>query len=254
MGATADDEESHGKAPGVDRKLLEKVWTWLARHPDIHVGTCGQADKLSLSEVERRNSATASQSPSELIDPVLISQSPHRHSASNTPARSGRRSSSDAAEAELRLYADIERRWQAIAGHAPDKVKIPALDFACLSIVAAQRERGILQPDLVRISGQDKRSVPERTRRLQVGGYISKDAVLVNRSHTSRLILKKYSREAGQDGAALKAGGDALKAFRGAKSSVDSLIDFQAIYCKLFDILRETKLIAWNDLKARMVG
>lgn len=152
------------------------------------------------------------------------------------------------------MYAATERRWQAVAGHAPDKVKIPALDFACLSIIAAHREQGILQPDLVRISGQDKRSVPERTRRLQVGGYITKIAVLVNRSHTSKLTLKRYSQDPAQSEMAAEAASDAIESLRGAKNSVDILLDFQEIYRKLFDILREVKLIAWNELKERMVG
>lgn len=88
--------------------------------------------------------------------------------------------------------------WHALAGHGPDLSKIKSLDFICLSIIAASGPKGILQNDLVRISGQDKRSLPARTDRLHNGGYIEKQRVrvqLVNPQrwvNTSKCSLKRF--------------------------------------------------------------
>ena len=104
-----------------------------------------------------------------------------------------------ARDSTTRLYTTENRMWHALTGHGPDLGKVKVLDFHCLSIIAAHGKEGILQPDLVRISGQDKRSLPGRTDRLHETGYIekkrarfadpnSKRPVLV----TSRCILKRF--------------------------------------------------------------
>lgn len=98
----------------------------------------------------------------------------------------------------IRLYASENRMWHALAGHGPNFSKIKSLDFVCLSIIAACGPKGILQHDLVRISGQDKRSLPARTDRLHDGGYIEKKRVSVQIGnpkrllHTSQCTLKRF--------------------------------------------------------------
>ena len=98
----------------------------------------------------------------------------------------------------IRLYASKNRMWHALAGHGPDSSKIKSLDFVCLSIIAAHGPQGILQHDLVRISGQDKRSLPARTDRLRNDGYIEKKRVSVvlygpeRLLHTSKCTLKRF--------------------------------------------------------------
>lgn len=88
--------------------------------------------------------------------------------------------------------------WHAVAGHDPDFGRVKSLDFICLSIIAACGPKGILQHDLTRISGQDKRSLPARTDRLRDGGYIEKTRVCIQLSnpnramHTSRCVLKRF--------------------------------------------------------------
>ncbi|KAL9606842.1 MAG: hypothetical protein Q9179_000050 [Wetmoreana sp. 5 TL-2023] len=250
----------------VDRKLLEKVWLWLARHPEIQVGADRRANKLSLSEVERRNASLGayqqvatvahvpptSQQPPPMNSPsVATSAGKGNMTSKHKTSSRGNKAPSSHPESSLRMYTTTGRRWQAIAGHAPDPIKIPGLDFACLSIIAAHRERGVLQPDLVRISGQDKRSVPERTRRLQEGGYISKIPVLVNKAHTSKLTLKRYVTSAVRNDAA-ELVSNADQTLQGLKNSMGNVIDFQALQHKIFDILREVKLITLNELKDRM--
>ena len=93
----------------------------------------------------------------------------------------------------LRVYASENRIWFAITGHGPDHTKVPGLDWKCLLIIAAHREKGILQPDLVRLSDQDKRSVPGRTARLHKRGYIVKSAVQGKGLPTSLCVLKRFA-------------------------------------------------------------
>ncbi|KAL9582984.1 MAG: hypothetical protein Q9212_002980, partial [Teloschistes hypoglaucus] len=243
----------------VDRKFLEKVWTWLTRNPEILVGADRKSNGLSLSEVESRNASTKSSQQGRSIDDAspVPQDRVHRNSPGRTStAKKGNKPSTHAYStnplAELRLYTTVERRWQAIAGHSPDKVKIPSMDFVCLSIIAAYREQGILQPDLVIISGQDKRSVPERTRRLHVGGYISKTAVLVRGLHTSKLVLSRYTQKSPRGNDAASGLNDADDIVRNGDDPTEKEVDLHVLRRRLVDILRNTKMITHREIKERM--
>lgn len=104
-------------------------------------------------------------------------------------------------DSRIRLYASANRMWHALTGHGPDLNKVRALDFACLSLIAASGPQGIYQNDLVKRSGQDKRSLPMRTERLYEDGYIHKERVCVQLlnakrlMHTSHLMLKRFAKE-----------------------------------------------------------
>ncbi|KAL8795708.1 MAG: hypothetical protein Q9182_007498 [Xanthomendoza sp. 2 TL-2023] len=247
----------------IDRKLLEKFWGWLCQHPEIQIGANGKETKLSLSEVELRNANTAQHTTShdEASPTLQVTKIP---TPSKSSARQQRRSPANASSTvqgdtllgrlptEARIYASIERRWQAIAGHAFDPVKIPQLDFACLSIIAAHREQGIMQPELIRASGQDKRSVPQRTQRLVEGGYITKVPVFVNKVHTSKLTLKRYSKKLSKHDADVRTSHGPVMVLPSVGTSVDNPIDFLALHHQIFDILRATKLITCTELKDRI--
>lgn len=88
------------------------------------------------------------------------------------------------------------RIYQAICGHLPDITKVGPMEFDLLSHIAVTRSEGILQGELVRVSGQDKRSVPKRTDALQKKGYILKEVVYQRGMRTSRLISKKFATPA----------------------------------------------------------
>jgi hypothetical protein len=60
-----------------------------------------------------------------------------------------------------------------------------------LSQIAAAGKDGIFQGELVRVTGQDKRSVPKRTDGLRDKGYIIKEIVYRKGMKTSRLTLRK---------------------------------------------------------------
>ena len=100
----------------------------------------------------------------------------------------------------IRLYTSENRMWYALTGHGPDLSKVKALDFIALSIIATCGPRGILQHDLTRISGQDKRSLPARTDRLHDAGYIVKERLMTDDGtgqrmlHTSRCTLTRYAK------------------------------------------------------------
>ena len=211
-----------GLASNVDRPFLEQVWKWLLQNPDIRLGGYAGLKQLTLSEVEARNAAieqpgrsisVAQESDhSKTIAPSEASNAPTivqdgddtqtQQTAKSVSARTETAAVSQEAKFNpgIRLYASNDRMWHALTGHAPDSNKVKSLDFICLSIIAACGPKGILQPDLVRISGQDKRSLPARTDRLHNGGYIEKKGVrveLVNppRSlNTSKCTLKRFTK------------------------------------------------------------
>jgi transcription factor C subunit 3 len=100
---------------------------------------------------------------------------------------------SSAKQGEPRFKLSRDRVYQAICGHAPDPSKVSPLEFDLLSHIAATRSNGMLQGELVRATGQDKRSVPKRTDALQKKGYIIKEVVYNHGNRTSRLILKAFA-------------------------------------------------------------
>jgi transcription factor C subunit 3 len=91
-----------------------------------------------------------------------------------------------------RLYASQSRIWQALTGHGIDLKKVPSMEFVLLSLIAARGAAGITQPELVSISGQDKRSVPHRTDELARKDYIAKYPVQSNKMRTSLCIHTKF--------------------------------------------------------------
>ncbi|CAE7022611.1 hypothetical protein P3342_005080 [Pyrenophora teres f. teres] len=91
-----------------------------------------------------------------------------------------------------RLYASQSRMWQALTGHGIDLKKVPSMEFVLLSLIAAHGAAGIRQPDLIALSGQDKRSVPHRTDELARKCYIAKFPVQVNKMRTSLCIHRMF--------------------------------------------------------------
>jgi hypothetical protein len=98
----------------------------------------------------------------------------------------------EAAISAPRLYASQNRTWQALTGHDIDLKKVPSMEFALLSLIAARGVNGITQPDLTQMSGQDKRSVPHRTNELARKGYIVKQPVQAGKIRTSLCVHSKF--------------------------------------------------------------
>ncbi|KAL1965751.1 hypothetical protein VTN77DRAFT_5251 [Rasamsonia byssochlamydoides] len=213
------------RKPLIDRGFQERVWTWLTRHPEVSVGKNKEGNGLTLAEALSAQQAESANAPAGETKPPL----------SQT--------------ASPRVFVSEERTWLAITGHEPDESRVLPMEFALLSIIASRKSQGIVQTELVKVSGQDKRSVPKRTDALQQKGYIEKRAVQVKASRTSLCTLRKFVPETPTFSTT------ETPADRGPrpKHEAGDIIDFKVFIDKLFEILKEYKIIARNDLK-RILG
>ena len=149
----------------------------------------------------------------------------------------------------LRLYGSEDRMWQVAAGHGPDPVKVSTTEFACLSIIAARGSKGILQPELVEISGQDKRSLPRRTDQLHRNGYIEKRPVLVHGNRTSLCTLKRFvTTTAIVDRTSFSATDTAS-----SQIQKGNVLDILSLTNGIFEHLRPLEIITTEDLKKKLV-
>ncbi|EKG16449.1 B-block binding subunit of TFIIIC [Macrophomina phaseolina MS6] len=217
-----------------DRRLQEKVWKWLTAHPDICLEG-GQGGHIpSLTEFEARE----------------------RENKPNAPTSADNGESGDAAAADNavpKLFVNEERMWMAITGHGVDPKRIPRHEFIILSIIAAHGEKGVVQPEITRISGQDKRSVPKRTDNLAKHGYITKVHVLAKGTRTSLCTLKRYAKTQREKRAALppihaRSSPDEIKAV----IFQDGLLLYDKFFDILMDILQDCKIVTIEDCKRKL--
>ncbi|CAI7632540.1 unnamed protein product [Penicillium glandicola] len=206
----------------IDHRFKEKVWSWLTTNPEVSIGQHNEWNHLTLSEAEQLDSRTESNDPDNNNPEVneTVDQNP------DLPP--------------LRIFVSEERAWLAITGHPPDESKVLPLEFVLLSVIASRKSKGIVQPELVKLSGQDKRSVPKRTDALQRKGYIDKRPVQTKTARTSLCTLQRFYRHTTSDQTK-------------EETQSKTMIDFDSFNTSLFDILREHQLIARNDLK-RLLG
>jgi hypothetical protein len=218
--------------PRIDEAFQAQVWTWLTQTGEFQIGSDGMYSHLSLADSVAHNHGLQSS----------VGQDPQK-------TTSNRGSKIPATNEPVKVYTTEERMWFALTGHAPDKRRLSPLEFMCLSIIGARREEGILQPDLVRASAQDKRTVPRRTDKLHNEGYIVKTAVVALSTKTSHLVLKRLANA------------------HPPKSSVyvDDLPNTIPSYSKIFRKqqqnifwlmmrqLEHSQLIVWDQLKADLV-
>ena len=282
----------------IDRPFQEQVWKWLVSHPECRVESRPQGGRPLRSEVEatihasRKHEAVANQVPpkpsvSQEETQVgrarkdtnrvssLISKStdgsprmqpmneqlglpeplqPPKLYAFHQPV-----DRSQDADGEIRVYANEESMWHALTGHGVDYSKVPSLDFACLSIIAAAGPKGITQPELVKLSEQDKRSVPRRTQNLFERGYITKTPILSGAARTCICILKKFIPSS-----------DAKKSekdepYEEPNLDIDGQVIFQQCFPdgganlylllrNIFDVLNRFKMITLDDLRRKLVS
>ncbi|KAF7588591.1 hypothetical protein BBP40_005476 [Aspergillus hancockii] len=195
----------------IDRPFQEKVWSWLTKNPEVSVGKDREYNALSLSDLERRTSGV-----------------PGSDYAPRSP---------------IHVYVSEERTWLAITGHEPDESKVLSTEFALLSIIASRKSNGIAQTELVKLSGQDKRSVPKRTDMLQRKGYIEKRAIQIKSTRTSLCTLRKFMQS---DHPSTESAGD-------RSAGETQIMDYTQFSNDLFGILREHRLVSRVDLK-RLLG
>lgn len=216
-------EDGSQRQQTVDHRFKAKVWSWLTRNPEVSVGTNSEWNHLTLDDAEqldRQNTTAHQEEPDEAQD------------QNGSPSA-----------LQIRIFVSRERAWYAITGHEPDDTKVPSSEFGLLSIIASRKSAGIPQTELIKVSGQDKRSVPKRTEALRRKGYIEKRAIQVKSARTSLCTLIRF----------LNTPGDVTNDTRTqSETQGKDLIDFDAFTTTLFDIMRENQIISRNDLKQHL--
>ena len=124
-------------------------------------------------------------------------------------------------------------------------------------MIGKHREKGLIQPDLTKITGQDKKSVAGRTTLLKDLGYIEKINVLAKSMNTSKLTLTKFavqrdlkriqaSRKEEQKGEAIAGGAEQ---WTGDTIHLESLV--RAIISELKSA--KNNVLQRSDLKKKLV-
>ncbi|KAK1594722.1 uncharacterized protein LY79DRAFT_658081 [Colletotrichum navitas] len=167
------------------------AWDWLRARKDISVGANRKWNHLALSDVlavpdpDSEGGSTAPGISGEAPGAAPDGSQPKEPSQSITR--------NDFPRKRPRIYVAEDRMWEAIAGHAPDYRRVPRLEWMALVGIASTKQQGILQGDLGRLVGQDKRSLPKRTDALADKGYISKRTTLVRGTKTSKMWLTRFA-------------------------------------------------------------
>ena len=267
----------------MDHSFQDQVWKWLVAHPDCRVEIRGEKYTTNLSAVEAVNCF-----PHPLKPQNIIRSNSERNDSDGQPTNIELRSSSNgdciisnseiSSEAlqnqeaintsgqlsrpkrDVRVHTNEARMWYALTGHDVDFSKIPQLDFVCLSIIAAAGPGGILQSDLVRISNQDKRSVPRRTQMLHDHGYIIKRPILTGGSRTSLCVLKRFVQAPSNEEKKHVSPKENLAPASNDSETIfnqcfqNGTVDLCALSRAIFDILSDLKIIMLDDLKANLVS
>ncbi|KAI1469691.1 uncharacterized protein F4812DRAFT_457091 [Daldinia caldariorum] len=186
---TSQDPSSH------EFCMYSKVWGWLVSRADVSVGTNRQFNHRKLEEILALPEEEDDLPPT---DDASTSQNQNTTPANERPSASkGRRGLQETVpKYRPRLHVSDERQWKTIAGHGPDLKRLPFFEWKALVDIASVREKGILQGDLVRLSGQDKRSLPTRTDALAKKGYIIKQPIILRGCRSSKLWLARFADNA----------------------------------------------------------
>ncbi|KAK8066748.1 hypothetical protein PG997_013495 [Apiospora hydei] len=178
------------------------VWNWLTARNDVIVGDDNRYKGISLKEaldisgyVPSGNLGQTSAGENETPKPAAQGSSAGNEGAGTDSRRPGKAVS----KITPRLHLSEERLWKAITGHQPDLKKVPQFEWQALVAIASVREVGILQGDLVRLTNQDKRSLPTRTDALARKGYIVKQPVMLRGCRTSKIWLAQFAHHAKQE-------------------------------------------------------
>ena len=233
----------------------ERIWHWLTRHPDLSVGNDRKGNALSLADLEARLPAQSSAATPGLHYGKNVSSMDCRvftvtAAESSAPIPAPQPAGSLNPAESPRIFVTQERMWLTICGHPKDLAKIFETEFALLAIIASYRSAGILQSDLIRESGQDKRSVPQRTDALQKKGYIEKRAVHAKGSRTSRLFLRRFVASTVPDMISRKAANEDNGS--DDKPDTDESIDLKVLIRQLFEVLRGRGIVTGMDLRAQL--
>ena len=259
------------------------MWTWLVRHPDVRVGKEGQGNSMSLSQLEAYNNSLNASKQVITNSAESVVQSASFDDAGKQDGRiegalpvestkdsgtmpiSKKLENTAKPDEPLRVYASEKRMWLAITGHGPDSIKVPGKDWILLTVIAADRDKGILQPVLGRLSEQDKRSVPARTDRLHERGYIIKSAVQGKGLPTSLCVLKRFAPKPTQflpmTSQLETESGNPLdnkllsddRAVNPYRYTQESMLLMKPLIEDMLDMLRKAKSVPLHEIKKKLV-
>lgn len=177
--------------------LFSTVWDWLRARKDVSIGEARSYNNLSLHDVlSMPEEPQASEQPSEGIKSEIHGELTKASASATVASHNDDKSKSKKGSrpgCRPRIFASQDRMWTSIAGHSADFKRIPRLEWAALVGIASTRHDGILQGDLCRLVGQDKRSLPRRTDSLAQKGYIIKRTTLAKGLKTSKMWLLRLA-------------------------------------------------------------
>lgn len=223
-------------------RTVATVWKWVAEREDVSIGQNRKYNHVLLDVV-----VSLARNP-----PALPGLS--KLAASQTQSE---------AYDNLRIYISEETMWESLTGHGIDYKRIPRSEWILLQGIASTTSHGILQGDLGRLVGQDKRSVPKRTGCLVEKGYITKRTTLVRGTKTSKLWLKILAPSApeeprdGEDADAeitfsRQCLVDNLEAVSWHTRWTGDSIDYRALATTIMATCKEWSVMRLRDLKSKL--
>lgn len=177
----------YGPLDEPDMKIGRLAWKWMVETGEVSIGMDGEWNHLTFDEI-----MSISEEPAENHCDGIVKDSKGKQPAARSVA-DGMPKPKKLPKLRPCVFIDEETVWRTVTGHGPDFKKVPNLEWRLLIVIAATKERGILQGDLVRATGQDKRSVPKRTDFLSLKGYIAKRTHMVRGTKTSKLWLTRFA-------------------------------------------------------------
>ncbi|KAH8772777.1 hypothetical protein F5883DRAFT_455872 [Diaporthe sp. PMI_573] len=158
-------------------KLVRLAWKWLLSTGEVSIGPEGEWNDLTFDEIM------------SIPEDVGQAVAPLRDEKSELAIPKHKK----LPKVRPRIFVGEETIWKTLTGHTIDYKRVPNLEWKCLVAIGSTKEDGILQGDLNRVTGQDKRSVPKRTDFLAQKGYIAKRTHMVRGMKTSKLWLTKFA-------------------------------------------------------------
>lgn len=158
-------------------KLVRLAWKWLLNTGEVSIGPEGEWNHLTFDEILSVPEDVGQAAPPLRDEKSDLAAPKHKNLPKIRP----------------RIFVGEETIWKTLTGHSIDYKRVPNLEWKCLVAIGSTKEDGILQGDLNRATGQDKRSVPKRTDFLAQKGYIAKRTHMVRGMKTSKLWLTKFA-------------------------------------------------------------
>ncbi|KAG6003544.1 hypothetical protein E4U21_001906 [Claviceps maximensis] len=235
---------------------VSTIWRWLVVRSDVSVGRSREYNELSLGELLQSSKTLAHET--KPFEEVTATSSSHASfvSASQFPATDS--------SAAVNVFVSEDTMWELITGHTVNYKRVPGLEWLLLLGIASTKSLGILQGDLGRLVGQDKRSVPKRTDSLLKKGYIVKRTTLVRGTKTSKLWLKSFAPPLTKEGENqnLECEEEMNITSQSLTASLDQVpwhtrwtgdsMDFHALATTIMAVTKEWQVIRLQDLKAKL--